>query len=167
MSATRTRPAPVTIRVTVNGELHEAAVLPYHSLLEFLREDLALTGTKRGCDQGDCGACTVILNGRVVPSCLTLAVAAEGATVTTIEGLATDGELHPIQHAFVEGAAIQCGFCTPGMILSSVALLQENPQPTDREIRGAIAGNLCRCTGYSQIVAAIQSAAQHLDASGG
>lgn len=161
----RPRPAPVAIKLTVNGEACSASVSPERSLLDFLRVDLGLTGTKRGCDAGDCGACTVFLDRRVVPGCLTLAVKADGATVTTIEGLAPYGELHPVQQAFVDGAAIQCGYCTPGMVMSSVALLRENPRPTAGEIRQAIAGNLCRCTGYTQIVAAVQSAAAAIESS--
>jgi carbon-monoxide dehydrogenase small subunit len=159
VSATRTRPAPIAISVTVNGEVCEALVQANRSLLDFVREDLALTGTKSGCNQGDCGACTVLLDGRAVPSCLTLAVEADGRRVTTIEGLATDTGLHPVQQAFLDHAAVQCGFCTPGMVLSSVALLAENPHPTAPEVRHAIAGNLCRCTGYTQIVEAVLAAA--------
>jgi carbon-monoxide dehydrogenase small subunit len=158
--AARTRPAPISITVTVNGEPYQALVQANRSLLDFLREDLALTGTKSGCNQGDCGACTVLLDGRAVLSCLTLAVEADGYTVTTIEGLATAAGLHPVQQAFLNHAAVQCGFCTPGMVLSSVALLAENPHPTAPEVRHAIAGNLCRCTGYGQIVEAVLAAAE-------
>jgi carbon-monoxide dehydrogenase small subunit len=150
------------IQMTVNGELVEAAVEPNRTLLQFLREDLGLTGTKHGCGLGDCGACTVILDGKPVNSCLVLAVQARGRDVLTIEGLAEDGNLHPIQQAFVEKGAIQCGFCSPGMILSAKALLDENPNPTELEIRTALSGNLCRCTGYQQIVAAVQEAAGSL-----
>ncbi len=148
------------IQLSVNGETVEAAVEPNRTLVQFLREDLGLTGTKHGCGLGDCGACTVILDGRPVNSCLVLAVQANGRDLVTIEGLAENGKLHPIQQAFVEQGAIQCGFCSPGMILSAKALLDENPRPTELEIRTAISGNLCRCTGYQKIVEAIQSAAE-------
>lgn len=148
------------IELKVNGESYEVAVNPWRTLLEVLREDLALTGTKKGCDTGDCGTCTVILDGKSVLSCLVLAVEAAGKEVLTIEGLAQAGRLHPLQTAFIEHGAIQCGFCTPGMILSARALLEENPHPTEEEIRAGISGNLCRCTGYAKIVEAIQAAAE-------
>ncbi|MDQ7782366.1 MAG: (2Fe-2S)-binding protein [Desulfomonilaceae bacterium] len=151
------------IQMTVNGELVESAVEPNRTLLQFLREDLDLTGTKHGCGLGDCGACTVILDGKPVNSCLVLAVQAHGREVLTIEGLAENGNLHPIQQAFVDKGAIQCGFCTPGMILSAKALLDENPKPSELEIRTAISGNLCRCTGYQKIVEAVQEAATVID----
>lgn len=151
------------IQLTVNGQPVEAAVEANRTLVQFLREDLGLTGTKHGCGLGDCGACTVILNGRPVNSCLVLAVQAAGSEVMTIEGLAENGELHPIQQAFVDHGAIQCGFCTPGTILSAKALLDANPKPTELEIRTAISGNLCRCTGYQKIVQAIQEAAKAID----
>jgi len=151
------------IQLTVNGEPVEAAVEPNRTLVQLLREDLGLTGTKHGCGLGDCGACTVILNGKPVNSCLVLAVQAAGGEVQTIEGLANNGELHPIQQAFVDHGAIQCGFCTPGMILSAKALLDANPKPTELEIRTAISGNLCRCTGYQKIVQAIQEAAKAIE----
>lgn len=144
----------------VNGEPYEVAVNPWRTLLEVLREDLGLTGTKQGCDTGDCGTCTVILDGKSVLSCLVLAVEAQGKDVLTIEGLAKEGKLHPIQNAFIQKGAIQCGFCTPGMILSAKALLEENPHPTEHEIKLGISGNLCRCTGYVKIVEAIQAAAE-------
>jgi aerobic carbon-monoxide dehydrogenase small subunit len=147
------------ITLTVNGEPVERAVEPNRTLLSFLREDLGLTGAKHGCGLGDCGACTVILDGKPVNSCLVLAVQADGREVLTIEGLAENGRLHPIQEAFVDTGGIQCGFCTPGMILSAKALLDENPKPTELEIRTAISGNLCRCTGYQKIVEAILAAA--------
>jgi aerobic carbon-monoxide dehydrogenase small subunit len=154
------------LRLTVNGAPYEVAVHPWRTLCELLREDLRLTGTKKGCGTGDCGACTVILNGVTVASCLTLALEAEGAEVLTIEGLARDREtLHPIQQAFVEKGAIQCGFCTPGMVLSALHLLSKNPDPSEPEIREALAGNLCRCTGYVKIVEAIKEAACRLRAS--
>jgi aerobic carbon-monoxide dehydrogenase small subunit len=151
------------IQLAVNGEPVEAAVEPNRTLVQFLREDLGLTGTKHGCGLGDCGACTVILNGKPVNSCLVLAVQAAGGEVLTIEGLAENGELHPIQQAFVDNGAIQCGFCSPGMILSAKALLDANPKPTEPEIRTAISGNLCRCTGYQKIVQAIQEAAKAIE----
>jgi len=148
------------IRLKVNGEPVEAAVSQNQTLVQFLREDLGLTGTKHGCGLGDCGACTVILDGKAVNSCLVLAVQANGCEVLTIEGLAENGKLHPIQQAFVDKGAIQCGFCTPGMILSAKALLEEKPNPTELEIRTALSGNLCRCTGYQKIVEAIDEAAK-------
>jgi carbon-monoxide dehydrogenase small subunit len=151
------------MRLTVNGAPYEVAVHSWRTLNELLREDLRLTGTKKGCGEGDCGACTVILNGVTVASCLTLALEAEGGEVLTIEGLARDREaLHPIQQAFVEKGAIQCGFCTPGMVLSAFHLLSKNPDhpdPTEQEIRAALSGNLCRCTGYVKIVEATKEAA--------
>lgn len=155
------------ITLTVNGEPVEAAVDTNRTLLQFLREDLHLTGAKHGCGLGDCGACTVIMDGKAVNSCLVLAVQADGREILTIEGLERDGELHPIQKAFVEQGAIQCGFCTPGMILSAKALLEENPLPTEKEIRTAISGNLCRCTGYQKIVEAIDAAAKAMHTTGG
>ena len=148
------------IQLTINGQPVEAAVEPNRTLLQFLREDLGLTGTKHGCGLGDCGACTVILDGQPVNSCLVLAIQANGREVLTIEGLAENGKLHPIQQAFVDKGAIQCGFCTPGMILSAKALLDVNPKPSEQDIRMAISGNLCRCTGYQKIVEAIGEAAE-------
>jgi carbon-monoxide dehydrogenase small subunit len=147
------------VTLTVNGESVEAAVQPNQTLLQFLREDLGLTGTKHGCGLGDCGACTVILDGKAVNACLVLAVQANGCDVLTIEGLAENGSLHPIQQSFVDKGAIQCGFCTPGMILSAKTLLEEHAKPTEHDIRTAISGNLCRCTGYQKIVEAIKDAA--------
>jgi len=144
------------IKLTVNDEEYELAVEPNLTLLDLLRYDLGLTGTKKGCDEGDCGACTVIMDGRAVSSCLVLAVQANGRNILTIEGVEAKGGLHPIQQAFVENGAIQCGFCTPGMILSAKALLDRNPHPDEQEIRTAISGNLCRCTGYQKIVEAIE-----------
>ena len=148
------------ITLTVNGESVEAAVEPNQTLLQFLREELGLTGTKHGCGLGDCGACTVILDGKPVNSCLVLAVQSNGCEVLTIEGMAENGHLHPIQQSFVDKGAIQCGFCTPGMLLSAKALLEDNPRPTEIEIRTAISGNLCRCTGYQKIVEAIKDASE-------
>ncbi|MEW6350321.1 MAG: (2Fe-2S)-binding protein [Thermodesulfobacteriota bacterium] len=152
----------VSVNLTVNGEPVEVAVESNRTLVQLLREDLGLTGTKHGCGLGDCGACTVLLDGKPVNSCLVLAVQARGREVFTIEGLAENGNLHPIQQAFVDRGAIQCGFCTPGMILSAKALLDENPKPTEREIRTAISGNLCRCTGYQKIVEAVQEASENM-----
>ena len=148
------------IKLKVNGELYEVAVQPWRTLLEVLRETIGLTGTKKGCDEGDCGACTVLMDGKPVPSCLILAIEAQGKDIATIEGLAEGDKLHPIQEAFVKHGALQCGFCTPGMILSAKALLDENPKPTAEEIKFAIAGNLCRCTGYVKIIEAIQAVAE-------
>jgi carbon-monoxide dehydrogenase small subunit len=145
------------IVLTVNGERRSLEVEAHRSLLDVIREDLELTGTKRGCDSGDCGACTVLLNGRPVNACLILAVQADGQDVSTIEGVALGDELHPIQEAFIEHGAVQCGFCTPAMIMTAKVLLEETPQPTKEEIRKAISGTLCRCTGYVQIIDAIQS----------
>ena len=145
------------INLTINDQAYEIAVAPNKTLADMLRYDLALTGTKKGCDTGDCGACTVILNGDAVNSCLILAVQTDGAVIETIEGLATDEGLHPIQEAFVEKGAIQCGFCSPGMIMSTKNLLDKNPNPTEAEIRKGISGNLCRCTGYQKIFEAIDS----------
>jgi len=147
------------ISLKVNGKKYSLKVESDQSLLELLREDLNLTGTKRGCEKGDCGACTVLLNGEPINSCLLLAVQADGQEVTTIEGVAKGSELHPVQEAFIRHGAVQCGYCTPGMILTAVALLRGNPHPGTEEIRRAISGNLCRCTGYIQIIEAIKSAA--------
>ncbi len=144
----------------VNGERHIVHVDIRRTLLEVLRETLGLTGTKEMCNKGDCGGCTVIMDGRPVLSCLTLAIEAQGKKIITIEGLANGYELHPIQQAFVEHGAIQCGYCTPGFIMSAKALLDKNPHPTEDEIKEGIANNLCRCTGYVQIVEAIQAASQ-------
>jgi len=148
----------VKVHLKVNGLAYEIEVEPRRTLLEVIREDLELTGTKEGCGLGECGTCTVLLDGEPIKSCITLAVQANGREVTTIEGLEkSDGTLHPIQQAFIDHGAIQCGFCTPGMVLSAKALLDENPRPTEIEVRQAIAGNLCRCTGYQKIVEAILS----------
>ena len=148
------------VSLTVNGEEYEVVVAPSQTLLEVLRDELYLTGTKEGCGEGACGTCTVLLDGKPVRSCLTLAVEVQGREITTIEGLAPMGELHPIQKAFVEYGAIQCGFCTPGKILITKALLDENPRPTEQEARQAISGNVCRCTGYAKIVEAMLKAAE-------
>lgn len=148
------------ITLTVNGATHEVAVEPQQSLLQVLREALHFTGTKEGCSEGECGACTVILDGQTVDSCLIFGLEANGRDIMTIEGLAQGDQLHPVQKAFAEYGAVQCGFCTPGMILAAKALLDSNPHPTEAEIRRGISGNLCRCTGYVKIVEAIQAAAQ-------
>jgi carbon-monoxide dehydrogenase small subunit len=144
--------------LNVNGEKNELYIEPKKTLLEVLREDLGLTGAKEVCDMGSCGACTVLLDNKPVLSCLTLAIACKEKEILTIEGLRKGDELHPLQNAFVQKGAIQCGMCTPGFILTSKALLDENPQPTEMEVREAISGNLCRCTGYVKIVEAIMSA---------
>jgi carbon-monoxide dehydrogenase small subunit len=148
------------INITVNQTAYELAVEPRMTLLDLIREELSLTGTKQGCCEGECGACTVLLDGKPVSSCIVLAVEADGREVETIEGLEGQNGLHPIQKAFVEKGAIQCGFCTSGMIMSAKALLSQNHKPTEHEIRKAISGNLCRCTGYQKIVEAIQSAVE-------
>jgi carbon-monoxide dehydrogenase small subunit len=146
----------VKVHLKVNGLDYETEVEPRRTLLELIRGDLELTGTKEGCGLGECGTCTVLLDGKPIKSCITLAVQADGHEVTTIEGLEkSDGTLHPLQQAFIDHGAIQCGFCTPGMVLSAKALLDENPNPSEQEVREAIAGNLCRCTGYQKIVEAI------------
>ena len=146
------------IKLHVNGDEHEVLTEIHKTLLEVLREDLGLTGTKRGCDLGTCGACTVLINGRPHLSCLTLAVDVQEKEILTIEGLSQGGKLHPLQKGFVEKGAVQCGFCTPGMILTAKALLDEHPRPSEGEVKRAISGNLCRCTGYVKIVEAILSA---------
>ena len=152
---------PITLNV--NGDIYHTAVDPWRTLNEVLREGLNLTGTKLGCGTGDCGACTVIVDGRTLSSCLTLAVEVDGKEITTVEGLAPSGEeLHPIQKAFVEKGAIQCGFCTPGMELSALYLLKKKPTPNEDDIRAALSGNLCRCTGYNKIVEAVAAAAKDM-----
>ena len=148
-----------TIRITVNGKLHSVDTEPERPLLEVLREDLGLTGTKYGCGEGQCGACTVLLDGKAIFSCLTPVSAADGRQVLTIEGLATSGKLHPVQQAFLEEGAMQCGYCTPGMIVRTVALLETSPKPTDEQIVEGLNGNLCRCSGYHRIMSAVRRAA--------
>jgi len=150
----------VKVTVTVNGARHEVEAEPRQLLVYFLRNQLDLKGTNVGCDTSSCGACTVLLDGESVKSCTVLAVQADGCEVTTIEGLAPGGELHPVQQAFHERHALQCGYCTPGFVMASVSLLRENPDPSEEEIRKALDGNLCRCTGYHNIVRAIQAAAR-------
>lgn len=149
-----------TISMIVNGERVEAEVAPNRLLSEFLRDDLALTGTKRGCETGVCGACSVIVDGDVVKSCLSLAVQMNGREVTTVEGLGRIGALHPLQRSFMEKGGLQCGYCTPGFLMAAVDLLSRNPNPDDEEIRLALSGNLCRCTGYQGIVDAVRDAAE-------
>ena len=148
-----------TVRVEVNGVQHEREVDARRLLIHFLRDDLGLTGSHIGCDTGNCGACSVIVDGTLLKSCMMLAVQADGAKIETVEGLAQDGELTPLQQAFSDHHALQCGYCTPGMLMSATALLRTNPRPSDDEIRKAIQGNLCRCTGYVNIVEAIRKAA--------
>jgi carbon-monoxide dehydrogenase small subunit len=148
------------IALNVNGESCEVAVDSHRTLLEVLRTDLGLTGAKEGCDMGECGACTVLMDGKPVLACLVLAMDARDKEILTIEGLAENGELHPLQKAFVEYGAVQCGFCTPGMILSAKALLDKNSSPSEEDVKSAIAGNLCRCTGYNKIVEAIMAASK-------
>ena len=148
------------VRVVVNGEVHERAVEPRRLLVHLLRDDIGLTGSHVGCDTTNCGACTVHLDGEAVKSCTVLAVQADGAEVTTVEGLAKNGKLHPVQEAFWEHHGLQCGYCTPGMIMAGVDLLKRNPDPSEDEVREALEGNLCRCTGYHNIIKAIRSAAR-------
>ena len=151
------------IKIRVNGDTYSLAIDPWRTLNEVLREDLNLTGTKLGCGSGDCGACTVMVDGRTVSSCLTLAAEVDGKDIMTVEGIAPSGdELHPIQEAFIEKGAIQCGFCTPGMEISALYLLKRNPSPKEGEIRASLSGNLCRCTGYNKIVEAISAAAEKM-----
>ena len=155
------------VRTTINGDQREFLCEPRDTLLEVLRDNLNLTGTKEGCGDGNCGACTVMMDGRIVVSCLTLGVEAEGAEITTIEGVAVGQELHPIQQCFLEGAALQCGVCTPGVIIATKALLEKNPDPTEKEIRFWLANNLCRCTGYDKIIRAVQESAKRMRESAG
>ncbi|PYM09136.1 MAG: (2Fe-2S)-binding protein [Candidatus Rokuibacteriota bacterium] len=147
------------LRLRVNGEDHDVAAATHKTLLEVLREEMGLTGTKHGCELGECGTCTVLVDGQPVLSCLALPIELEGREVTTVEGMAVGGRLHPLQQAFAELGAAQCGYCTPGILLTARALLAENPKPTRQEIRTALAGNLCRCTGYTKILDAVELAA--------
>ena len=153
---------PIQITLTVNNTIHKIESMPNRTLLSVLREDLGLTGTKEGCGVGECGACAVLMDGEPVNSCLVLIGQADGHSITTIEGLAHNGKPHPLQKSFVEHGAVQCGFCTPGMIIASKALLDKNPEPEKEEIREALAGNICRCTGYTKIVEAVQAAAKEI-----
>ena len=148
------------VSLTVNGDQYDLLIEPRKTLLAVLRETIGLTGAKEGCSTGDCGACTVIVDGNAVTSCMMLAVSANGKSITTIEGLSSDGHLHPIQRAFMDKGGYQCGFCTPGFIIASKAFLDENPNPTEAELRHALGGNICRCTGYTKIIEAIMSAAE-------
>jgi carbon-monoxide dehydrogenase small subunit len=150
----------IPVNITVNGKDYNLEVKPYATLLELIREDLQLTGAKEGCGVGECGACTILMEGKTVNACLVLAAEANGKNITTIEGLAQDEKLHPIQQAFVELGGLQCGFCTPGMILSAKALLDVNNNPTDIEIRKGLEGNFCRCTGYTKIIDSVRMAAK-------
>ena len=148
------------LSITVNGIERTILVEPYYSLLDMLRDELHLTGTKKGCDEGDCGACTVLLNGQPVTSCLVLAHSARDAEVVTVEGLASGGELHAVQRSFAENGGLQCGYCTPGLIMATVGLLNENPDPTEEEVKFGLGGNLCRCTGYSKVIEAVMAAVE-------
>lgn len=152
--------AKVPVTLSVNGETYELEIQPHRLLLDVLREDLRLTGTKESCREGECGSCTVLLDGAPINSCLFLAIAAQGKEITTVEGLAKDGCLDPVQAGFARSGGVQCGFCTPGFIMSARALLNENPNPTEAEIRAYLAGNICRCTGYNHIVDAVLLAAR-------
>jgi carbon-monoxide dehydrogenase small subunit len=148
------------IRITLNGQERNLEVYPYHLLLDLLRDEIAITGTKEGCGTGDCGACTVLLNGKPVNSCLVLSGELDGVDIVTIEGLRIGPELHPVQEAFRQDGGAQCGYCTPGMLMMTTALLKENDRPTEDDIRFALSGNLCRCTGYAKIIQAVQRAAE-------
>ena len=151
-----------TIHIKINGQPQEVAVEPHWTLLETVREQLALTGTKEGCGTGDCGACSMIVDGKLITSCLMLAPEADGSEVLTIEGLARNGELHPVQQSFIEAGGVQCGYCTPGMIMATKALLDRNSRPTLEDVRLGLAGNLCRCTGYAKIYEAVLAAAERI-----
>ena len=155
------------ITLRVNGERHDIAVVPHHTLLEVLREDLGLIGTKHGCELGECGACTVLIDGLPTLSCLALPLEVQENEITTIEGVEANGKLHPLQETFAELGAAQCGYCTPGFLLSGIALLRDYPQPTRTQVQEALAGNLCRCTGYTKIYEAVEAAAQRMTGDGG
>jgi carbon-monoxide dehydrogenase small subunit len=150
------------IKLMVNGKLHELTIKPWRTLLEVIRDELGLTGTKEGCGIGECGACTVVMDGKAVNSCLVLAAEANGKEILTIEGLSDGETLHPIQEAFIKYGGMQCGFCTSGMILSAKVLLEKNPKPTEEEIRRGISGNFCRCTGYTKVIESIKEASKNL-----
>jgi carbon-monoxide dehydrogenase small subunit len=157
-------PPKIHVTATINGEQTEFLVEPRQSLLETLRDVLNLTGAKEGCNDGNCGACTVLMDGRIVNSCLVLGVEAQGADITTVEGIAQSGQLHPLQQAFLENAALQCGICTPGFLISAKALLDSEPKPSEERIRFWLSGNLCRCTGYDKIVRAVMDASERMGA---
>ena len=148
----------IPVKLKVNGESYDIVIAPYRTLLDVLREELRLTGSKKGCDAGDCGACTVLLDGKPVNACLVLAATVQDSEILTIEGLAQNGKLHPLQQAFINEGAVQCGFCTPGVLMSLKALFDVNPKPTPEEVKIAMAGNLCRCTGYSKVFKAVEAA---------
>ena len=148
----------IPVRLKINGETYELVIAPYRTLVDVLREEIRLTGSKKGCDVGDCGACTVLMDGKPVNSCLVLAATAEDKEIVTIEGLAQNGKLHPLQEAFIKEGAVQCGYCTPGVLMSLKALVDSNPAPTPEDVKIAMAGNLCRCTGYSKIFNAVAAA---------
>jgi len=148
----------IPVRLKVNGEIYELSIAPYRTLVDVLREEIQLIGTKKGCDVGDCGACTVLLDGKPVNACLILAATVQDAEILTIEGLAANGKLHPLQEAFIKEGAVQCGFCVPGILMSLKALLDTNPTPTLEETKWAMAGNLCRCTGYTKMFKAVETA---------
>ncbi|MGE5301827.1 MAG: (2Fe-2S)-binding protein [Alphaproteobacteria bacterium] len=148
----------IPVRLKVNGETYELVIAPYRTLVDVLREEIRLTGSKKGCDVGDCGACTVLMDGKPVNSCLVLAATAQDKEIVTIEGLARNGKLHPLQEAFIKEGAVQCGYCTPGVLMSLKALVDSNPAPTPEDVKIAMAGNLCRCTGYSKIFKAVAAA---------
>jgi carbon-monoxide dehydrogenase small subunit len=150
------------INLKINGEPYEVSIKPNMTLLDFLRDEIGLTGTKKGCDTGQCGACTILLDGKPINSCLVLAADANGKEILTVEGLNRDGKLHPLQESFIQEGAVQCGYCTSGMLLSAKALLDENPAPKEEEVKKAISGNLCRCTGYVRIVKAVLAAARKM-----
>jgi carbon-monoxide dehydrogenase small subunit len=152
------------LSLRINGEPYDVLVEPYYSLLDLIRDQLHLTGTKKGCDEGDCGACTVLIGDQTATSCMMLALDAQDKAITTVEGLVQNNTLHPVQEAFVHYGGVQCGFCTPGLIMSGVGLLRENPNPTEEDVRFAIGGNLCRCTGYAKVVQAILQAAESMRA---
>lgn len=162
MAEATTVPAKVAISLTINGVTHSSDVEPRTLLVHYLRETLGLTGTHIGCDTTSCGACTVLIDGLAAKSCTVLAVQADGSDVTTIEGIGSEGNLHPVQEGFWEKHGLQCGYCTPGMIMTSIALLQQNPNPTEAEIRHGLEGNICRCTGYQNIVKSVQYAAEKM-----
>jgi len=151
------------IRLTVNGEIHNTELDSRRLLCDFVRDDLNLTGTKRGCETGTCGACSVLVDGDVVKSCLSLAVQADGCSITTVEGLGTGDKLHPLQQSFMELGGLQCGYCTPGFLITACAMLNRTPNPTEDEVRAGLSGNLCRCTGYTQIVESVMAAAEKIN----